>query len=551
MRASCRITADLIANNGGTLPAGIPLSGTSPGTLTFQGNVTLGATATTIENIDGALQIPGGPGTYNKIVVTGANNVFAVNGALLPALRNIPGGNNNYVAPIGTMFPMITALNGATITGQFAGFTQPTTGLAANSRLDIVYLPNSITLNVTPLNFANLATNMNANQQGVAQAVDRIRPKPNIQGLSVEQPLFNALYDEDNSGDDAGALASLSGQGHAANPHAVLATFGGFSDTISHRTALTAFGLGDVQASVSPKIAFGSGKGVNVAADSAPFSFGLLGGPASAWAGWSEGFGQWSRTGDAGGLPGSHSDTGGFALGADHAVEHDLRAGGALGFTRTTTTSAGAQSASNTYAAALYASWTPGAWMVNGQVAGGPTTGGSSRTVVFPGESSSLAQGSVSGWGALVAGETGYRFDALGGTVEPYAGLTAETLHQAAFTESGAFGLNFPAQTFRKVTSALGTRVAKRFQLADVTLAPQGSLAWTHDLRDNSLTTQASLFDAPFQITAADPGRDAAAIGLDLAAWQRENLRLFLSYNAEFRDNAISQGVTGGLAIIW
>lgn len=543
--------SDLIANNGGTLPAGIPLSGTSPGTLTFQGNVTLSATAATIENIDGALQIPGGPGTYNKIVVTGANNVFAVGGALLPALRNIPGGNNNYVAPIGTIVPMITALNGATITGQFANVTQPTTGLAANSRLDIVYQPNSITLNVTPLTFANVAANMNANQQAIAQVINQIRPAPNVSPRSVEAPLLDDLYDEDDAADDGGALASLSGQGHAANPHAVLATFSGFSETISHRMALTAFGLGDVQASLSPKIAFNSGKGVTAAADSEPFSFGPLGGPASAWAGWSEGFGQWSRTGDAGGLPGSHSDSGGFALGAEHAITRDLHTGGAVGFTRTTTTSAGAQSGSNTYAAALYAGWTPGAWVVSGQIAGGPTTSATSRTIVFPDETNASAAGSFNGWGGLVSAEAGYRFDTLGATVEPYAGMTAQTLHQAAFTESSSFGLGFPAQTFRKVTSALGTRIATRFQLASVTLAPQARLAWTHDLQDTSLVTEASLFDAPFEIAAANPGRDAAVIGLDLAAWQRENLRLFVSYNGEFRENAISQGVTGGLAITW
>ena len=62
---------------------------------------------------------------------------------------------------------------------------------------------------------------------------------------------------------------------------------------------------------------------------------------------------------------------------------------------------------------------------------------------------------------------------------------------------------------------------------------------------------RAALFDAPFRIQAADPGRDAAVIGLDLIAWQRQDLRLFLGYNAEFRSNAVAQGVTGGLRMLW
>ena len=47
--------SDLKAYYGGVLPAGIPLTGTSPGTLSFIGNVTLGASAITRVNVDGDL----------------------------------------------------------------------------------------------------------------------------------------------------------------------------------------------------------------------------------------------------------------------------------------------------------------------------------------------------------------------------------------------------------------------------------------------------------------------------------------------------------------
>lgn len=91
--------ADLIANNGGTLPAGIPLVGTSPGTLTFDGDVALSATATTRVDLDGALQVPGGPGTYDRLVVDGTGHVFVAGGVLTPVLRDIPGGNNTISPP--------------------------------------------------------------------------------------------------------------------------------------------------------------------------------------------------------------------------------------------------------------------------------------------------------------------------------------------------------------------------------------------------------------------------------------------------------------------
>ena len=91
--------ADLIANNHGKLPANIPLTGTSPGTLTFQSDVTLGTSARTRVNVDGQLAIPGGPGTYDKIIISGGGSTFTASGTLAPILRGIPGGNNNTHLP--------------------------------------------------------------------------------------------------------------------------------------------------------------------------------------------------------------------------------------------------------------------------------------------------------------------------------------------------------------------------------------------------------------------------------------------------------------------
>ena len=42
--------------------------------LTFAGNVTLQAGATTRIDVDGSLQVPGGPGTFDRVVVSGATH---------------------------------------------------------------------------------------------------------------------------------------------------------------------------------------------------------------------------------------------------------------------------------------------------------------------------------------------------------------------------------------------------------------------------------------------------------------------------------------------
>jgi uncharacterized protein with beta-barrel porin domain len=502
-----------------------------------------------LADIDGALQMPGGPGTYSKIVITGAGNSFALNGALVPVMRGIPGGTNTYVSPIGTRFPIIAAQNGATITGQFASLTQPTIGLAANTRLDVVYLPTSTTLNVTPLGFQNFAANqnLNTNAQQVAGALDRIRPDPNRVPSSVMAPLFDDLYDEDESGDDS-TLNSLSGQGQVANPGMMLGAFASFAGGIGDRQAMTGLGLGGVHAALSPHVAFNNQQPIVVASDGA---IPLVGSSGGAWSGWAQGLGQMSRTGTDGNLPGSHASGGGFALGFDHTFSPEVTAGAAFGYVRTLASSAGTNAQSNTYAGALYGSWLPGAWVFDGRIAGGPATSLTSRVVTFPGVASETAEGSISGWGVLASGEGGYRLAVSGATLEPYAGISAQAYHQAAFTETSDFGLSFPAQTFSKVTSRFGARLATRFQTAGITLEPQAKLAWAHDWHDDSLTMQAALFDAPFQLQAAKPGSDAVLVGLDLAAWRAQNLTVFVSYNGEFRGNAMSQGITGGVRARW
>ena len=552
--------ADLIANNGGTLPAGIPLTGTSPGTLTFQGNVTLTTTATTRDNIDGTLQVPGGPGTYDKIIITGAGSAFAANGTLVPVLRGIPGGNNTYIPSIGAIFPFVTAQNGAAIIGQFASLTQPTIGLAPNSRFDVVYLPTSITLNVTPLTFQNLAVtqNLNPNQQAVATALDVVRPQPGIAPRSAQAPVFDDLYDESSTGGDDTALGSLSGQGQAAMPAAIMNAFAGFSDVIADHQAMILTGAASVQAAFTPGIAFAyAGTGPSAEARVAGTAFPQMQ-PAMASAApygqlttWGQVYGRWSNVGSANGLPGYTSSSGGFVLGTDRMLSSDLVAGGALGYTRTSTSSADTKGTTDTYAGALYASWMPGSFVFDGRLAAGATATGTSRSIVFPGEATPTATGSVNGWGGLVAGEAGYRFNVSGATLKPYVGLTGQILNQNAFTESTDFGLSFPAQTFTKLTTTVGTVATTTFQSGSVTFMPQAKVAWMHDLRNDTLTTQAALFDVPFAINGADPGRDAAVLGLQVAAWQTQNLRVFANYTGEFRSNATTHQLAGGLRAIW
>jgi len=62
---------------------------------------------------------------------------------------------------------------------------------------------------------------------------------------------------------------------------------------------------------------------------------------------------------------------------------------------------------------------------------------------------------------------------------------------------------------------------------------------------------KAALLDQPFAIEASNPGRNAAVIGINVAAWQTENVALFAKYAGEFRGNANSQQGSVGLRVTW
>ena len=512
--------ADLIANNGGILPANIPLTGTSPGTLTFQGVETLAATATTRANIDGNLVIPGGPGTWDKIIVTGAGSSFALGGALTPLLRGIPGGNNNYTPAVGSSFVFITAQSGATITGQFASIAQTPAGLAANTRLDVVYNTGSVSLNVTPVGFVQLAAadNLNPNQQAVAGALDGGRPAPGVRAAGKVDTLYDDLY-ADTAAQDDSALESLSGDGLAATATAMLDGYVGISDALGERQLQWRVGMS-----------------------------GILPAQAGAnWTAWASAFGRWASNGASAGLAHDSATGSGMAMGADRWLTPELLLGGALAMAQSDVTSLTAQTRARSYAVAGYATWMPGVFVLDARLAAGPADHRGTRQMAFAGIGTVTGEGD--GWGGLASARAGYRIPAGNAVLEPFASLTAQRLENNAYQEDTIFGLAVPHQSFDRVTSDIGLAGSTRFAIDDVTVSPLLQVAWRHDLEDQSRAMQALLLGTPFLIEAGARGRDGAAVNFELSAARSDAISVFAAYNGEFRDHYGSQGVSAGVRV--
>ncbi len=201
-------------NGGVVVGAGCTLApGASPGTLSFGGNVTLAAGSFYDVEIDGKVyNAAGGAGTYDRAVMTNASAVFTAGGTLVPKLRGLQGAaNNNFTATIGDRFTIVTGSNA----GAFASVSQPTAGLVANSRFDVLYGTSNIDLIVTPNSYAVLGQSDGWTKNAISAATgyDATHPAAGARtGATVG--LYNSLYQTNRSSLGA-AFHQMSGQIYA------------------------------------------------------------------------------------------------------------------------------------------------------------------------------------------------------------------------------------------------------------------------------------------------------------------------------------------------
>lgn len=548
-------TADLIGSGG--ITPGTTLLGNSVGMLTFNGSVTLAPTATTRIDIDGTRNIPGGPGTFDRIIVSGAGNVFWAAGTLTPVLRGSVGTVSNYTPAIGAQFAFVEAQDGARTAGTFASLIQPTSGLPANGRFDLLYGATAITLRVTPVSFSGLA---NADQLGnsarsVARILDDERAGSGTLPTADEKALFDALYNLDTEEKFDKALSQLGGPGQPAVSSAPLQAFAGFLGAVGDRQDTLAFGGQQGQNGAAQSFALSyAGRNVMSADTAAGNAFASLTPaqtPQDGWSLWGQGFGRTSRVGDSGELAGSKAVSGGFTVGADRAFANNLIAGGAFGYARTSATSTDIRGTSDTYAGAVYASWTPGAAVVDFRIAAGPSQISTTRQMIL---TSSALQGSTNGIGLGTSLEAGYRIALTPDVVlKPFAGVSWQGFRRDGYSESQLpFGLVYAAQTYDKLTTTAGLAASARLRTSEgATLVPELKLGWGYDLRDTTLVSSAALLDESFSVSAAQPGRNAALVGAKISGWRSENFRLFAAYNGEFRGNAESHQLSGGARLSW
>lgn len=206
---------------GSTSVSGVLAPGNSPGTLTITGDLTLSANGTLEIDVDGrTYSVVGGAGSYDRTILTDPRAVFTANGTLTPILRGITGAATNTFTPeYGDTFTIVTTANSTGVDGAFTSVTQPSSGLPANARFDVLYTNADVDLVVTPASYATFAQAAvnTANTLSFGRALDAVRPSaghnPSLPNIAAQPSLFTNLYPL-NGAELSAAFVPLAGEVH-------------------------------------------------------------------------------------------------------------------------------------------------------------------------------------------------------------------------------------------------------------------------------------------------------------------------------------------------
>ena len=167
------------------------------GTGTNAGNLILTApqkiTGSYLQTNIGSLVIGIGPGSTGRLDISGTVTLLDAALVLQTLNSNAYAGPGSLGLQIGQQFPVIIAKAG--IRGGLAEMTQP--DLAAGTRFDALYSPNSISLVLTPRSYANMAALGLATDPAtsvVGSGLDAGRPLAGLVMTPGQAGLYAPLY---------------------------------------------------------------------------------------------------------------------------------------------------------------------------------------------------------------------------------------------------------------------------------------------------------------------------------------------------------------------
>lgn len=507
-----RLSGDTLANASAVLGSGALLSGTgSIGSLTVLGSgiVGPGNSPGTI-TVNGPLNFSSGSIYQVDATPTGQSDLITASGTVILSSGStvqVVAAQGSYAA--NTTYTILTSDND--ISGAFSSVSSNYAFLTPS----LSYDPKTVflTLTYTGTDFASLA--QTANHAATANAV---------QGLGFGNEVFDTML---LLSTDAvpGAFDALSGEAYAS------------ANTVIQQQSIY------LRSAVDDRLRQGlTGQGSGIAA------------PATAPGNdlspmfWMQAYGGSGDTSSDGNAARIDNSIGGLLLGADLALDANVRAGMFGGFSQSSFDADDVNSSGSidSYNLGLYAGGQFGALGVRGGAAYAWNDVSMSRTVAYPG----LTQDNASSYNAnttQVFGELGYLMDGGAFQFEPLAGLAYMHVNGADFTETGgASALSGSTDSMDTFYSTLGLRVSSAIQVGGRDLTSHATIGWQHAFGDITPETSVAFAggSSPFTVAGAPIAENTLPLQAGITFALSDTAQIDASYLGQFAEDAMQNAFT-------
>jgi uncharacterized protein YhjY with autotransporter beta-barrel domain len=242
----------------------------------------------------------------------------------------------------------------------------------------------------------------------------------------------------------------------------------------------------------------------------------------------------------------------GVSGGVDRRFTPDFVAGIGFGYGRDKTDigSNGTTSTGQALSAAVYGSYHPAPFYVDGLVGVSRLDFDSTRYVTTTG---GFADGSRDGTQLFASLSAGYEYRQQGLTVSPYGRLDAAVTRLDGFTETGAgiYNLAFGQQTFSMLAGTVGLNAGYAVPMEWGILSPRARLEYTHDFAGSSQASigYADLGTLPYALTLDDVMHDYLTVGLGIDATFDGDMTLTLDYRTAFGSDGDGRNHTFGVRL--
>jgi autotransporter-associated beta strand protein len=502
---------------------GVMAPGNSIGTLNIVGSFTQNAGSTYQVEANAA-------GQADRTNVTGAPGTATINGGTVQALAD-PG----VYAP-STTYTILNATGG--VTGTYAGVTSNYPFLQAS----LGYDTNNVYLTLKPGGFA--AGAQSANQRAVGGVLDR-----SVAGSTGDFATVIGTMATLSLSQGQAAMDAISGQNYAGFSTANVGSSLLFMNTVGQQMAAARLPGGGGRVALAEACAFACDDPEQVRTE-------------SPWSLWGSALGATGSVAGNGNASTVTYNAGGVATGIDYRLDPRFLVGLGIGFSSGNQWLSGfsGRGTSTSYQASLYASFTQGAFYLDGQAGYGFNDNEMTRMIAIPGLQPRTATGQTSANQFVGQIEAGYRigiYEQAAASLTPFARLQGVNNSQAAFSETGAgsLSLNVAQQTTNSVRSTIGMELAGSIDAGwRDRLALQLRLGWAHEYADVSRPVTASFAGAPgaaFTVFGAAPQRDSAALGFAAGTAIAENTSIYFRYDGDVGTGTDNHAFSAGLRMAW